>query len=727
MSRGPDAPQSAPQIAPQGSTPMNADDRAPIATPALALAEGFARHVTNWSRAQGATEPLARAAGLAARATSLALSDGRVCVMLHELLPVPGAADAPSASDLPGAPGSSDADATATATATATTTANANADTWRQTLLASRVVGTPDAPGAMPLVLDTAGRLYLHRYFDYERRLAQRLLRAAESSAPITDAGERVALRTRLAELFAANTTRLSGKVDWQMIATALALRGRLTVISGGPGTGKTTTVVNLLACLLGQNPGCRIALAAPTGKAAARLSEAIRERAAHLPEAIRTQLPAEASTIHRLLGVTPRGFTHHAGNRLPIDALVVDEASMLDLALATRLLEAVPDGARILLLGDKDQLAAVESGAVFAELCTDPTLSAACRDDLADLCGVAPERIVAPAPMEALQSNVAPAPRDDTAPNDASPLWEDATPHDAAAPPDANELRGAIALPDATVWFTRNFRFDAESGIGRLAAAINAGRADAALAILDGGVDTQGGSDAELQWLDDDAAQLSATAIECLARGYAPFFDAVLRDVAQHGAVIDAFARFRALCAVREGPRGVAAINAELTRRLRERLGALDRNPRSPWFPGRPVLVRRNDAVMKLFNGDIGIALPDSGGELMVHFPQPGGRSRAISPLRLPEHETAFAMTVHKAQGSEFDAVFVLLPAQTSRVLTRELLYTAVTRARKRVTLCAGAGVLSAAIEARTRRHSGLLARLAQTRPPSPPGRGLG
>ncbi|MEO8125039.1 MAG: exodeoxyribonuclease V subunit alpha, partial [Burkholderiales bacterium] len=723
---------------------MNADERDPIATPALALAEGFARHASDWSRAQGAAEPIVRAAGLAARTASLALSDGHVCVMLRELPPVPSAAGATGdagaagaagvaatlgALGVPGTPGAADASHVPGEHGTRGASADADTSTWRQTLLASRVVGTPDAPGAMPLVLDADGRLYLHRYFDYERRLAQRLLRAAESAVPITDAGQRAALRTQLAELFAANTARLAGEADWQMIAAALALRSRLTVISGGPGTGKTTTVVNLLACLLGQNPGCRIALAAPTGKAAARMSEAIRERAAHLPEAIRTRLPAEASTIHRLLGVTPRGVTHHAGNRLPIDALVVDEASMLDLALATRLLEAVPEGARIVLLGDKDQLAAVESGAVFAELCTDPTLSAACRDDLADLCGIAPERIVAPAAIETSLSN------------DASALRDDATPRDGLARHDANALRGAMVLHDATVWFTRNFRFDAESGIGRLAAAINAGRADAALAILGDAVgETQGGSqgnagppqvslfplggadaarrrpwgqsEAELQWLDDDSAQLSPTAIERLANGYAPFFDAVLRDAAQPSLITDAFSRFRVLCAVRESARGVAAVIDELTQRLRERLGALDRNPRSPWFPGRPVLVRRNDAVLKLFNGDVGITLPDANGDLLVHFPQSEGGSRTIAPLRLPEHETAFAMTVHKAQGSEFDAVFVLLPGKANRVLTRELLYTAVTRARKRVTLCAGAAMLTAAIEARTRRHSGLLAR---------------
>ncbi|HRP27464.1 MAG TPA: ATP-binding domain-containing protein [Burkholderiaceae bacterium] len=177
-----------------------------------------------------------------------------------------------------------------------------------------------------------------------------------------------------------------------------------------------------------------------------------------------------------------------------------------------------------------------------------------------------------------------------------------------------------------------------------------------------------------------------------------------MLREPARPAAIVESFARFRALCAVRDGARGVEAINAHLAQRLRSMLGERDHDPRSPWFIGRPVIVRRNDPVQRLFNGDIGIALPAANGELMVHFPQPGDGLREVAPLRLPQHETAFAMTVHKAQGSEFDAVFVLLPAQASRVLTRELLYTAVTRARRQVTLAAGAAVLAAAIEARTR-----------------------
>ena len=237
------------------------------------------------------------------------------------------------------------------------------------------MVGTPEAPAAHPLILDDDGRLYLHRYFDYERRLARRLMRAFARP----DGRHRQGRRRRSSTACSPPTrSGWANRPDWQKIATALALERRLTIISGGPGTGKTTTVVNVLACVLAGNPDCRIRLAAPTGKAAARMLEAIRNAAAHLPADLRERLPAESFTVHRLLGVLPGSgeFRHHAGNPLPIDLLVVDEASMLDLALATKLVEAVPPAAHIILLGDKDQLAAVESGAVFSELSADPTLS---------------------------------------------------------------------------------------------------------------------------------------------------------------------------------------------------------------------------------------------------------------------------------------------------------------------------------------------------------------
>jgi exodeoxyribonuclease V alpha subunit len=621
------------------------------ANPDQLLAEGFARHAAQWAAARGAARATTEALHRAATALSLAVSNGHVCIGLDELAGASnGAEDAARRLDT---------------------------TQWRATLLASGIVGTPDAPGALPLILDADGRLYLHRYFDYERRLAMRLTQAR--TAPADPAAASPEIRGRLADLFAANSARLDGAADWQQLAAALALRGRLTVVSGGPGTGKTTTVVNLLACLVALDPHCRIALAAPTGKAAARMTDAIRQRAAHLPDAIRGLLPTESSTVHRLLGVSSSGpaFMHHAGNPLAIDALVVDEASMLDLALATHLLEAVPATARIILLGDKDQLAAVESGAVFAELSVDPTLTDACIRDLATMTGTPASKIVPPAPAT------------------------------------------ASTLHDASVWFTQNYRFAHDSGIGRFARLVNAGEAASVSAWL------REGSDPDVTWLDGeapaaDAAPGDSGALRQMEQGYATYIEAVDRDAADRAAITDAFGHFRVLCAVREGPRGVAAVNAGMTRRFRAalRLPGLDDGPGgSPWFVGRPVLILNNDYVLRLFNGDIGIALPDASGQLLVHFPdaEADGGFRAIAPVRLPRHETAFAMTIHKSQGSEFAGVLVMLPEQRSRVLTRELLYTAITRARSRVTLVAGAAVLEATVAASTARHSGLLTRLAE------------
>jgi exodeoxyribonuclease V alpha subunit len=601
--------------------------------PADHLAEGLAIHVERWACELGADAATQRLAGRAAAAVSRATSEGHVCIGLDELLEAP------------------DGDATA----------------LRDRLLASGVVGTPAAPRALPLIVDADGRLYLQRYFDFERRLAARLVLAAQAAPAVIDA----AARARLDTLFAANEAGLAG-ADWQKAAAALALRGRLAVVSGGPGTGKTTTVVNLLACLVAQQPGCRIALAAPTGKAAARMGEALRERAAHLPAELRAQLPGDATTVHRLLGVTPAGgrFVHHAGHPLAIDVLVVDEASMLDLALATRLLEAVPASARIVLLGDKDQLAAVESGAVFAELSAQMRLGPDCRALIEGLCRLAPGSLAAPADAK-------PGPLDDT-----------------------------------VVWFTRNFRFAADSGIGRLAADVQGGRARAALAGLEAGADDS------LRWIDDAAAQPGAALLDALFDGYAPYLDALRRNAADPAAVTQAFGRFRVLCALRDGPRGVAAINDRLERQARAALAPLQpdgADPRSPWFVGRPVMVLRNDPLLGLFNGDIGLTLPDGTGALAVVFKAAGGGFKALPPLRLPEHQGAFALTVHKAQGSEFDAVLVLLPQGRSPVLTRELLYTAVTRARRRVTLAGGTDAIGHAVLSPTRRRSGLLARLQE------------
>jgi exodeoxyribonuclease V alpha subunit len=603
--------------------------------PDQALADGFAHHVVHWARECNAPERTLDVLRAAARATSLATASGHVCTYLADI---------------------------------AATGDNLDEQSLREALLESAMVGTPQAPDTRPLILDDDGRLYLHRYFDYECRLAGRLMKPSPGAQG--PAGNDA--KALLERLFAANAQRLGDRPDWQKIATALAIERPLTIISGGPGTGKTTTVVNVLACVLAANPHCRIRLAAPTGKAAARMLEAISRAAAGLPADLRERLPAQSFTIHRLLGVLPDSgaFRHHARNPLPIDLLVVDEASMLDLALATKLVEAVPPAAHMILLGDKDQLAAVESGAVFSELCADPTLSKAGVQRLSALTSIPAARIAFPAPTK------------------------------------------PTSLHDSVVWLTENFRFAKDSGIGRLAAHVNSGDAEATIQFL------RSGSDPAIAWIEDANPAPQATSLQAIVDGMTNYLNVARAELATKAALFDALGRFRVLCAEREGLRGVIEINKFVGQHFRKRLDhPLDPGSRSEWYPGRPVMVLRNDYVLKLFNGDVGIVLPDASDTLMVFFPDSDASFRAVAPLRLPEHETTFATTVHKAQGSEFDRVLLMLPARPTRIVTRELLYTAVTRSRSQVTIIGGSEVLQKAILSPTQRYSGLVTRLADTR----------
>ncbi|MBB4011388.1 exodeoxyribonuclease V subunit alpha [Niveibacterium umoris] len=600
--------------------------------PTSPLPDGFAHHITRWAQRAGASEPAVALAEAAARLVSAATAEGHVCAHVDGL-PPPWQAMPP--------------------------------DELHAALIATGVVADDASAEPAPLFADGSGRLYLWRYHDYERRLATALHALAQPFG-LADA-DIARLRAQLDQLFPADAPR-SGP-DRQKLAAALALQGGLTVISGGPGTGKTHTVVGLLAALLTLQPDTRVALAAPTGKAAARMMDTLRRRTADLPAAIRERLPNEAWTIHRLLGVTSEAgrFRHHRDNPLPIDALVVDEASMLDLALATRLVEAMPTGARLILLGDKDQLAAVEAGAVFAELSSTMAFSPACSATLAALAGGETDTLI-----------------------------------DHDGPP--------AALPDAVMWLTESRRFRADSGIGRLAGEINAGRGEAALAWL------QAGENGALRWFDDAGDAPGDTVREALLTGYAPYF-AALGDAAtarDPAALMQALERFRVLCAVQAGPRGVAAINTLVGSRVRRLTGPASS---SPWYRGRAVMILRNDYALRVFNGDIGLCVLGPDGALAVAFPEADGDWRYLTPSRLPEHADAFAITVHKSQGSEFARVHLLLPESAGAVLTRELVYTAVTRATEAVEISGDDQVFEQACRTPTRRRSGLGGQLARER----------
>lgn len=599
--------------------------------PAELLADAFATYVTTWAEEMAVDAGVRQWLQPLAHRLSLAVSEGHVCLPLEDV------ADKGKLPPL---------------------------ETMREALLDSGLVCTPEKLRLLPLVLDADNRLYLHRYFDYERTLARQLL-ALQESLPVDTA----AVATHLTAFF--GKAAPDGSADWQRVAAALAMRQRLTVISGGPGTGKTTTVANILACLLSASLETRIVLAAPTGKAAMRMLQAIRAQAERFPPDVLARLPGEAFTLHRLLGVTSTAgvFRHHAENPLALDVLVVDEASMIDLAMAAQLADALPPHARLILLGDKDQLSAVEAGAVFSELSANPSLSKACVADLAAMTGMAAARILPP-----------------TVPSPAP-------------------------LADSTVWLTQNFRFAADSGISRLALAIRDGQMGDALAVL------TNSPDGSVNWLSQEATTALPESVAAFVRsGYADYLAAV--EAHAEGkqamqAVFDAFERFRVLCATHEGSHGVSSVNALMAASCRNVM------PPAPvqgeWYAGRPVMVRRNDYVLRLFNGDIGIALPDGEGGLQVYFPADAGGFRTISRLRLPEHETAFAMTVHKSQGSEFESLLILMPPRVLPVITRELLYTAVTRARKQVALACPEAVLEEGMLLSLRKHSGLLARLVE------------
>ncbi len=549
-----------------------------------------------------------------------------------------------------------------------------------------------DGAGATPLVR-VGPRVYLRRYWQYEQSVRAAL--DARLAAPLALPAE--ALRAALAILFPPAAAVIAP--DWQQLACALAARSAFAIVTGGPGTGKTTTVVRLLAVLQAlalaapDGRALRIRLAAPTGKAAARLNESIAGAVARLPladlpdaEAVRAAIPVQVTTLHRLLGSRPdtRHFRHHAGNPLPLDVLVVDEASMVDLEMMAALLAALPATARLVLLGDKDQLASVEAGAVLGELCR--------RADGGHYTPATADWLAAIAGAGIAAGLVDPA---------------------------------GTPLDQAVAMLRHSHRFSGDSGIGRLAAAVNAGSADGVRQVLAAGyadlarIPLRDVGEGALRRLVVDGGDLPD------ARGYRHYLHIVRERRPASGAgqpAIDAWAgevlaahgQFQLLCALRRGPWGVEGLNPRIAGWLREAglIAAAD-----GWYVGRPVLVTRNDYGLGLMNGDIGItlALPAGAGDgaLRVAFPAGDGSGgiKWVQPSRLQAVETVFALTVHKSQGSEFTHAALLLPDNLNPILTRELVYTGITRARRWFTLADAAetGVLERAVARRVLRVSGL------------------
>ena len=504
-------------------------------------------------------------------------------------------------------------------------------------------------------------RLYLSRYFRFEQQVACWL---QQVSLPVATSADTPELAQQLRQLFTPQP-----EVDWQAVAVATACDGRFTLISGGPGTGKTTTVTKLLALLVAQSEQpLLIRLAAPTGKAAARLTESIAkaktELAGQVNAAWLAGIPTQASTLHRLLGVIPGlpEFRHNGQNPLPLDVLVVDEASMIDLPMMARLLVALPPQARLILLGDKDQLASVEAGAVLGDICqfVAQGVSSQQAQQLQQRTGYE------------LQNYVQPA---------------------------GHPLRDRLCL------LRKSYRFAADSGIGKLAEAVNNGDVKAAHAVW-----AQDYRDIRLH---SDEQRLEM-AISVAAKGYHAYLAKLAEPITSENAIdlLKAFNQIRLLCALHDGPWGINGING-MNQAIGQRLQAQGKLQMSgEWFAGRPVMIIENDYGLGLYNGDIGIAASD-GERLRVWFVLPDGKAHGFLPSRLPAHDTAWAMTVHKSQGSEFTHTLLLLPPEVNPLLTRELLYTGITRAREQLDLFATPEVLALMVRKQTERYSGLVTML--------------
>ncbi len=459
--------------------------------------------------------------------------------------------------------------------------------------------------------------LYLQRTFAHEYQLAKSIKKLSQQLSRCTADSD------LLDRLFGETA---AGETDWQREAAVRALANRFLIISGGPGTGKTFTVVKVLLLLLASiGTDLRIALAAPTGKAAMRLQESISSSAAglSLPGDLQDAVPGGASTIHRLLGAKrfSPSFRHNRENPLPYDVVVLDEASMVDLALMAKLVDALPPQCRLILLGDKNQLASVESGAVLADL--------------------------------------------------------------------------MAALPANAVELKKSYRFD--SGIKHFAEAINSGDSDMAWKVL------EGKEPANVIRMNKDVAQYGA-------EKYLRFMEAVrtARTEEEYRELFVILRSFQILCGLRRGRAGVSGVNSEIEKLLTAE-GYDCTN--SLWYVGRPVMATRNSYALSIFNGDVGICLPDlQQPELVkVWFERPDGGLSAILPSRLGSCETVYALTIHKSQGTEIGEVLVLLPEEPSELISRELLYTAVTRAVKRVILASDRTVFAAAVAGRIERSTGL------------------
>lgn len=510
--------------------------------------------------------------------------------------------------------------------------------------------------------------LYIQRYFRYETSFVNSILNFLNSEKKVT--------KKRLAELNAygafikkilTSDSPVSSKgnssddqTNWQVAAAISGILNNFTIITGGPGTGKTTTVAKILSILFTIHPDLKVALAAPTGKAAARMAESLRNTKIPLSKKIAEKFQAlSPSTIHRLLKWQRSSpyFAYNRNNQLHYDVVIVDEGSMIDIALFAKLLEAIGADTRLILLGDKDQLASVEAGSLFGDLCGSlPRLNFFTKQRIAFINSFItdPKRYITSSQISK---------------GDAHPLFEHLV-----------ELR-------------HSHRFTANYGIGQFSKAV-----------ISGNIETLQQPNEQVMIDTDYSPEL----FEKFIAGYSAFIkEKNIRTALRHMNIL------RVLCAVREGEHGLYAVNNAIERFLHDRKLIV---VNSQFYTNRPIILTRNYYEHNLFNGDVGIIRPDRKGVLMAWFEDSAGELKAILPGYLSEAETVFAMTVHKSQGSEYDEVLVVLPTQPNiPILTRELLYTAVTRAKKRVYIQGTMEVILTAASRQVERVSGIAARFPE------------
>lgn len=549
-------------------------------------------------------------------------------------------------------------------------------------LLNSDCVSQGKDKAVSPIMLDVEnGLLYLQRMWGYEEQVAQFF----RQEQPLINLDKQAIIEI-LAKLF---PTVENSETNWQKIAASVAITRSISIISGGPGTGKTTTVAKILAAfvMLTAQHKPIIQLAAPTGKAAARLTESLGKALAQLDlsDEERKWMPEQAQTIHRLLGAQPESqqVRYHHENRLQLDILVVDEASMVDLPMMARLIDALPEKCHVIFLGDKDQLASVEAGAVLGDICrfADDGFSLPRFEQINQLTQGELTKSILPIVISEKPISV---------------------------------------VSDSLCLLRKSYRFGSNSGIGQLALAVNQGNTQSALALLKKAqvssqqtTNTLALPDQDVRFieLNDDESYMQM--LQDTAAAYRHYLLLVAAGEVPE-IILEAFNQYRLLCALREGPFGVTGLNERIEMLLhRQRLIRRPINNYQRAYSGRPIMIQRNDSTLGLFNGDIGIMLNNDEGEMKAFFQLPDGTLKAIQPSRLPQHETAYVMTVHKSQGSEFSHTALVLPSQFSPIISRELLYTALTRAKNKLSLYASPSIVKKAIQTRIQRRSGLVEKL--------------